>query len=177
MAWRFYKSNGAEVGTSVNHFICLTPSGAIIPASNGARKAQVNGTNLQYCHLEFDKDTDESAYWEFIVPGNMGVGPWTIKVYWLAESETTGDATFDCQYLFVDDSETYDAALTNVDGTPLTADGTAKDVNISTITIPSVAAAEVGKLCVFRLYRDISAADDFAEDADVVMVKIEYTGA
>ena len=157
---------------AVPEYARLAPENAIIPASNGAYKQQQDGTNFPYWELAFDKDSDEYAYWRMPVPSNVAAGNWVIKIQWIADAATSGTGLFSCKYLFVADAEAWDDTLTNVDGAAVTTDGTAGNVNTSTITI-TTPTANAGETLILAIYRDVS-GDTLAEDAKLVMGYVDY---
>jgi len=161
---------GAQGGE--NEYTRLAPENAILPASNGAYKQQQDGTNFPYWELAFDKDSDEYAYWRMPVPSNVAAGNWVIKIQWIADAATSGTGLFSCKYLFVADAEAWDDTLTNVDGAAVTTDGTAGNVNTSTITI-TTPTANAGETLILAIYRDVS-GDTLAEDAKLVMGYVDY---
>ena len=62
--------------------IVLTAAGATVPGTSGAAKTKVNGTNFSYYTLDFDKTSNELAYWTFIVPDRITGTTANIYVYW-----------------------------------------------------------------------------------------------
>ncbi|GAI81640.1 unnamed protein product [marine sediment metagenome] len=76
----------------------LTPAGAIVPAEGGAEQKQIEGTNFPYYTLNFDKEADESAFWEFIVPDDYDGGNITVNI-WYKTTVTTGNVVFEVKVL------------------------------------------------------------------------------
>jgi len=152
--------------------ICLTAAGAICATTNGANKNQIEGTNFNYYQLEFDKDTDESAYWIFPVPDQYDGGNVVFTVKSICASATEGDVLWMMTTNSVGDSATWDDSLgTTITFSAKTVDGTAGDTwEASKTADPGWTA---GETAILRLYRDTS-GDDLAEDADMLEVKLEY---
>lgn len=151
----------------------LTPSGAIVPATGGAEQKQVNGTNFQYYVLAFDKDAEESAFWELILPDDYDGGLILVNIWWKSTA-TEGDAVFKVQVLGREEGETLDAALgvaqRVTDTTPATAGNIA--VCARTVSSPGWSA---GDYVVIKLARDATnECDNLAVDAEVIMVEVEY---
>lgn len=156
--------------------IVLTAAGAIPATTNGAAQSKVAGTNHEYYVCDFDKDTDESIYFDFVVPADFQTGNITVKIYWIAAVATTGDVVWNFATLGREDSEAFDSALGAAEAKTDTTDGTAKDLNITTFTAfnPSWAA---GDLAIVKISRDANnGSDTLAEDARFLMCEIQYTG-
>jgi len=151
----------------------LTPSGAIVPASGGAEQKQVNGTNFQYYVLAFDKDTEESAFWELILPDDYDGGPISINLWWKS-SATEGDAIFKVQVLGREEGETLDSALGDAQNVTDTTPASAGNI---AVCAPSAFSPgwSAGDYVVIKLARDATnGSDTLAVDAEVIMVVVEY---
>lgn len=151
----------------------LTPSGAIVPASGGAEQKQVSGTNFQYYVLAFDKDAEESAFWELILPDDYDGGTILVNLWWKSAA-TEGDAIFKVQVLGREEGQALDAALGSAqsvtDTTPVTAGNIA-------VCAPSAFSPgwSAGDYIVIKLARDATnGSDTLAVDAEVIMVVVEY---
>jgi len=156
--------------TDKTRHINLTPAGAIVPATNGAEQAQVNGTNFSYFVLNFDKATDEKAYWFFIVPEKYDGGNVVFNV-WCKTTVTTGNVMWVIKTVDVADGATFDTALsTSITFSAKTVDGTAGDAFVASKTADPGWTA--GRLAIVELSRDADNASDTA-DADVSMLMIE----
>lgn len=159
--------------TDKTRHINLTPAGAIVPATNGAEQAQVNGTNFSYFVLNFDKTTDEKAYWMFKVPEKYDGGNVVFNVL-CKTSVTTGDVMWVIKTVDIADGATFDTALsTSIAFSAKTVDGTAGDAFVASKTAdPSWTA---GRYAIIELSRDADNASDTADaDISVLMVDIEY---
>src|SRR3989338_7263798 len=64
--------------------IILTAPGAVTPATNGAAQAKTNGTNHSYYTLGFDSATEESAYWQWVMPDSYDGGTVDVTIFWYA---------------------------------------------------------------------------------------------
>lgn len=134
------------------------------------------GTNFAYMQLEFDKDTEEHAWWHFALPPNFDpTKNIKVSVFWKAESKITGDVIWGVSVLGRKECEAWDAALgTEVPVTDAT-HGTIKHVVKTEITLTSaqhaLAADDAVTLELARKAAD--PCDTLDEDADVVMVKLD----
>lgn len=150
----------------------LTPAGAIVPATAGAEQKQTEGTNFPYYVLNFDKDTDESAFWEFIVPDDYDGGIITVNI-WYKTTVTTGMVVFEVKVLGREEGETFDAALgighsNSADTVP----GSAGNIGIcAPAAFNPVWTA--GDLVILKLMRDVSEGTA-AADIQVIMVEVAY---
>lgn len=151
--------------------INLTAAGATVPATNGAAQAQTDGTNKSYYTLAYDKDTDEHAYWHFVVPDQYDGGNCIFNV-WCKTSVTSGTVVFVIATGDIADAATFDAALgTTITFDAKTVDGTAGDLFVASKTADPGWTA--GRLATIKLSRDVS-EDDAAADVEVIMVEIEW---
>jgi len=108
------------------------------------------------------------------VPGDY-VGTAKVNIYWIADA-TTGDAVFDLSYLTRAVGEDMGAAATSTSDTvTTTTDGTAFNLNKSTMTLTSgdFAAGDIAPVKLFRNSGD--ASDDLAAPAGVFYVEFEYS--
>jgi len=153
--------------------INLTPAGATIPATNGAEQTQVNGTNFSYYVLNFDKATDEKAYWFFIVPEKYDGGNVVFNV-WCKTTVTTGNVMWVIKTVDVADGATFDSALsTTIAFDAKAVDGTAGDAFIASKT--SDPGWTAGRYAIIELSRDADNASDTADaDVSVLMIEINY---
>lgn len=150
----------------------LTPSGAIVPSTAGAEQKQTNGTNFSYYTLNFDKDADKSAYWEFIVPDDYDGGNITVNI-WYKTTVDTGTVVFEVKTLGRGEGETFDNALGT--GHPNSADTVPASAGNIGICAPAAfdPGWSAGDLVIVKLMRDVS-EDSANADISVVMVEVEY---
>jgi len=164
---------GSGVYDKTRH-INLTPTGAILSATNGAGLTQTDGTNKSYCTLNFDKDTDEKADWHFVVPDQYDGGNVVFNI-WAKTTVTSGNVVWVITTADVADASTYDASLgTTITFDAKTVDGTAGDAFIATKTADPGWTA--GRLATIRLVRDVS-EDNAAADILFLVMEIKWETA
>ncbi|MBA7617105.1 hypothetical protein ES703_24416 [subsurface metagenome] len=150
----------------------LTPAGAIVPATGRAEQKQTEGANFPYYTLNFDKDADESAFWEFIVPDDYDGGTITVNI-WYKTTVATGTVVFEVKVLGREEGEIFDAALgAGHSNSADTVPGTAGNIGICAPAAFSPIWA-AGDLVILKLMRDVS-EDDAAADIQVIMVEVAY---
>ena len=167
------KSHGADKHDHTCWYAAITPLGAILPDSNAPAQTKVTGTNFTYYVLDFDKATAESIFAQFKLPPNYSPGDTLeIIIQWIS-TVTSGDVKWGAQILGRTDAEAFDASMSSEDTVTTTTDGTAGNVNTSTIQIssPSLAAEDVFILKVRRVADD--AADTMDADARIIMIGVE----
>jgi hypothetical protein len=150
------------------------------PTTTGGCAAVVQveaATNdVDYWVLDYDASTDESAFWQFVMPDSYDGGTITATFYWTAASGS-GNVVWGCQGLSFADSDAIDTAY----GTAQTVtDGllTAADVHISSATsaITLAGGPAGGELVNIKVYRDAdNGSDTLAVDARLIGVRLEYT--
>lgn len=151
----------------------LTPAGAIVPSSGGGEQAQTDGTNFSYYTLNFDKATDEAAYWQLIVPDDYDGGNITVNI-WYKTTVTSGAVVFNVQVLGREEGETFDAALGSAQAVTDTVPASAGNIGVCA---PSAFSPgwSAGDLVIVKLLRDADNGSDTADaDISVVMVEIDY---
>jgi hypothetical protein len=128
--------------------------------------------------LDFDATADEHAQFQVSFPKAWNEGTVTFQAYWTTTATDTDGVSWALQGVAVSDNDTIDVAY----GTAIVVDddalGAAEDLMVSVesgaVTIAGTPA--VGDLCFFRIFRDISDAnDDMAEDARLIGVKVLFT--
>jgi len=128
--------------------------------------------------LDFDASSDEHAQFQVSMPKSWNEGTITYQAYWTTTASDTDGVAWGLQGVAVSDNDTIDVAY----GTPIVvtddALGAAEDLMVtaasSAVTLGGSPA--VGDLCFFRIYRDVSDAnDDMAEDARLIGVKMLFT--
>jgi hypothetical protein len=129
--------------------------------------------------LDFDTAADEHAQFSVAFPKRWDEGTVTFKAYWTQSvgAVTTGVA-IGLQGLAVSDNETIDAAYGTAVLVTDDAQGAVEEVYVTAesadITIAGTPVAE--DLCFFRIYRDVSDAnDDLAGDMRLLGIKLYYT--
>lgn len=73
-----------------NHFATFLPHGSIPPSSN---MATLDTRNLRPV-LCFDASTEESVYFDGVLPDNYAGGGLTIDLYWMGASATSGNVVW-----------------------------------------------------------------------------------
>ena len=158
------------------------PAAAMRPtASNGcAAITDVESTSgrpdMQV--LDFDATADEHAQFQVSFPKSWNEGTVTFQAYWTTTATDTDGVAWGLQGVAVSDNDTIDVAYGTAIIVTDDALGAAEDLMVtaesSAITIAGTPA--VGDLCFFRVYRDVSDAnDDMAEDARLIGVKVFFT--
>ena len=74
--------------------IILTAAGAITPTANGAAQTKVDSTNTTYYVLDYDKDNDEAAFWQWTMPDSYDDGTIDVTYYWTVDTATTTDVVW-----------------------------------------------------------------------------------
>lgn len=156
------------------------PAGAMVSATtNGAAAGQTEETTNahNYATLAFDDGTDEYACFEILMPADWNEGTITFQAVWSSTAADTDGVTWGLQAVAVADGDDSDVAY----GTAVTVDdanqSNAGDVLITAesgaVTVAGSPAAN--ELTFFRVFRDVSAANDTAtEDALLRGVRIYY---
>lgn len=159
----------------------FVPASSMSAAStNGPASADIEATtNAQnYTVLDFDASTDEYAHFQIAMPKGWNEGTITFQVFWSTTATDTDGVAWGLQGVAVSDGDTVDASWGTAVVVTDDAQSAAGDVLVtaesSAVTIAGTPAA--GDLCFFRLFRDVSDAnDDMTEDARLVGVKLLYT--
>ena len=128
--------------------------------------------------FDFDATADEHVQFQVAMPKSWNLGAVTAQFFWQSTAADTDGVTWGIQGVAVSDSGTIDVAY----GTAVTVDdandSTAEDLLVSAesgaITIAGAPAD--GDMCFFRVFRDVSDANDIAtEDARLIGVKLFIT--
>jgi hypothetical protein len=155
--------------------IVLTPGGATLPTTNPAGRANTDGTNLSYMTLDFDKDTDEIAYWIFKVPDSLTGTTANVNIAW---TSAVGSATNEVQFEISSGGRANDEVLDAALGTAVELDDlliATGDVHL-TPTVSLTHGWTAGDLAIVKLIRDINgpSGTDIDGDVKVLAVVIEY---
>lgn len=155
----------------------VLPAGSMSPTTTAgcADVATVEaGTNdVDYKVLDFDKDTDESAFIVFAMPDSWNGGTITFQPYWTTAG-TTGTVVFSLAGRAFANDDAIDQAY----GTPQTSTDTfiaAGDVHIGPVSSPITLAGTPagGQLVQLKITRDVS-EDTLDADARLIAIKLEY---
>lgn len=157
----------------------LNPKEAIAPAVNGCALSAVTAgsgaTPINYQTLDCDDTTSESVSWDFKMPQNYVSGTnIEVTVSWQANvANAAKNATFDVSYVGVASGESWHAAsMTAVDGSAVSATGTAYTVQANTITLTSP-TIDANDLVSLKVARDV-ANDDLGADALILKVRLKF---
>lgn len=157
------------------------PATAMTPATtNGAATGQIetstNKINVET--LDFDKDTDEFAHFNIALPKSWNLGTITYQLFWTAATGGTTGIAFALQGVAIGDNVTndtaYGTAVVVTDDAQTGANEIYVSAESSAITIANTPVDD--DVCFFRLFRDVSDAnDDLAEDAQLIGIKFHFT--
>ncbi len=157
------------------------PASAMIAAttSGPASASLESATNdINYAVLDFDASADEHAHFNVAFPKSWNLGTITYQVVWSSTATDTDGVAWGLQAIALSDNEAIDTAF----GSPVVVtddcQGAAGEVYVTAesaaVTIGGTPADD--DLCFFRIFRDISDAnDDAVEDARLIGVKLFYT--
>ena len=128
--------------------------------------------------LDFDATADEHAQFEIAFPDSWNEGTLTYLVYWTSAAADTDGVAWGLQAVAVGNSDTIDVAYGTAVVVTDDFDSAAEDCMITAesaaLTVAGSPAA--GELCFFRLFRDVSDAnDDMTEDARLLGIKLFFT--
>lgn len=128
--------------------------------------------------LAFDKDADEHAQFQIKMPKLWNEGTVTFRAFWTCATAVTTGVAWGLQGVAVGDNSTIDVAY----GTPVVVQDDCQSqaeecyvsAESSAITIAGTPTAD--KLCFFRVFRDVSDAnDDLNGDALLIGIELYYT--
>ncbi|TXH13488.1 MAG: hypothetical protein E6R03_11170 [Hyphomicrobiaceae bacterium] len=160
-----------------NTLAVFTAVGGAYPSSNYATP------DLRNAHpvLDFDASTEESCYFEGVLPDTYAGGGLTVELYWMATSATSGDVkwggSIERMHSNGDDLDSDSFASEQTDTT--TTNGTSGKVTKSAITfssgsnMDSLAAGEPFRLKVARKAADV--ADTMTGDAELSRIVVKET--
>lgn len=157
------------------------PAGAMTAAStSGAASGSIEETTNKhnYATLDFDASSDEYACFEILMPKDWNESTLTFQVSWTTTATDTDGVAWALQAVAVADGDDSDVAYGTAVVVTDDAQSNAGDVLITSesgaVTVAGSPAA--GELTQFRLFRDVSDAnDDMTEDALLRGVRIYYT--
>lgn len=159
----------------------VVPAAAMTPSvTSGANQEQIETTSnkINISVLDFDASADEYACFCIPMPKSWDRGTVTYQAYWTTEATDTDGVAWGLQGMSVSDGDTIDASW----GTGVVVTDVAQGAAGKILVTAESAAVTIGgspldeDLCVFRVYRDVSdGADNMAEDARLVAIKLFYT--
>jgi len=127
--------------------------------------------------LDFDDGADEHAQFQIAFPKSWNEGTITFQVYWCSTAADTDGVSWGLQGVSVPDNSTIDVDY----GTAIVVDdvnqGAAEEMLVSPVSSAvTIAGAAVDTVTFFRIFRDVSDANDTAtEDARLLGVKLFFT--
>lgn len=176
-------SDGTDASWVVpDRTIVLSALGGAPTTTNGCAGAvQVEaGTNdVDYWVMDFDKDSDEYAFWDgMVMPDNWDGGTLTAVVHWTTASGGAAETVrWAISMIAIANDDPIDQAwgtAVNVDDTWI-ADGDEHISGVSGAITPATSSTRAGGNSLrVRVMRDIS-GDDLGGDARLMKVKLEYT--
>lgn len=171
--WQEVGAGGGPAAMSM----LLSPEAARIPSSGGAIKTQVEGTNVSYTVVDFDDTTDQSVFWQFIMPQSYDGGNFTLNLHSFA-SATSGSALMDVEACVVEAGEVVDQALTSLGTITVAPDATTNELVVDTDATNSLTGLAGGDMVILKLTRDAdNASDTMTGDLRVTGLELEYTPA
>lgn len=158
------------------------PAGAMKETvSNGCAPiafVETTAGNPDMIVLDFDTAADEHAQFSVAFPKSWDLGTITFRAFWTSTATGTTGVAWGLQGVAVADDGTLDVAYGT--GVVVTDDNisAAEDMLVTAestaVTIAGTPTAD--ELCIFRIYRDVSDAnDDMTEDARLMGVKLFFT--
>lgn len=168
------KSNVGGGGSSLRTLLFPASCFEVRVDTGWAEFAQIEGTNLDFGVLKFDKDTDEKAISPPFVMEDYDGGNITITIGWRANA-TSGNVMWVASFKGVADDEPWDAALSDHAFAADGAGNTAYDLMIASLTVdPAELAAD--EATVMKITRDAdNGSDTLDADAELIFAQIEYT--
>ena len=127
--------------------------------------------------LDFDASADEHAQFQIAFPKSWNAGTVTFQVYWCSTAADTDGVSWGLQGVSVPDNSTIDVAY----GTAVVVDdanqGAAEEQLVTGVSSAlTIAGAADDTVTYFRIFRDVSDANDTAtEDARLLGCKIFFT--
>jgi hypothetical protein len=157
----------------------LVPEEAQFLAANFPALTKVLGTSYPVTVLAFDAATEEAAF--FKVQANQFANSPVLRVYWAADTATSGDVIWGCQIAAVTpDTDTQDittkALATAQTVTDTHLGTTARRLHVAAITITNLDSLANNDWVWIRIYRDADAGGDtMTGDAWFVGARLEYS--
>ena len=125
--------------------------------------------------ISYDAGSDENACANVYILDEIDCSVAMSAYIYYSAAATSGDVTFDIDYISSASGEDVGAAVTNVAGTATTTSGTADYLEISSAYSIAANACSNGDVLFLNVRRDVAAADDMSGDADMYGVRIDYT--
>ena len=169
--------HGATVGVQT----IWIPAAAMRPTDDSgcaditSAETQAGRPDMQV--LDFDDGSDEHAQFQVAFPKSWNEGTITFQAYWCSTATDTDGVSWALQGVSVPDNSTIDVAY----GTAIVVDdanqGAAEEMLVTAVSSAvTIASAAVDTVTFFRIFRDVSDANDTAaEDARLIGVKLFFT--
>jgi len=139
-----------------------------------AGRNAIAGTNFPYSQLEYDSGAEECAFWRAALPPNFDPDEDIIvRVWWKATTAIAGDVVWGVSVLGREEGDDIDAAALGAEVEVVdTVQGVVEQLTVTEITLtPAQHVLAADDMVIIKLARKAAdAADDLADDADVVMV-------
>jgi len=183
----YYKiGDGATAWTSLGYantgkqtiFIPASAMKAAISSGPASADLETGTNDVNYTVLDFDASADEHAHFQVGFPKSWNLGTLTYPVYWSSTATDTDGVAWALEAMALSDNEAIDASWGTAVVVTDDCQGAAGELYITSesaaVTIAGSPAA--GDLCFFRVFRDVSDAnDDATEDARLIGIKLFYT--
>ena len=168
--------------TGPNKQTIWVPAGAMRPTvSNGCAAltdVETTAGRPDMTVLDFDATADEHAQFQVAFPKSWDLGTVTFQAFWTSTAADTDGVSWGLQGISVTDNTTIDVAQ----GTPIVVDdanqSAAEEMLVSAESgAVTIAGTPIdGDMCFFRVFRDVSDANDTAtEDARLMGVKLHFS--
>jgi len=148
----------------VKHNLRVIPEMFKLPATDYPAR----GTHGVFSTLDYADNKIESSYCDIILPFQREIGTdMEIELFWLSETETTGDVVWGIEYKAITDGDTINSTTTTIEEA-FTTNSIAGALTKSVFTTKMLAANIDNKnILGFRLYRN-GPADSLSGDALMV---------
>jgi hypothetical protein len=174
--------------TTLTECIMLHAQSAILPTSNPADLQTVQGTNFPYNVLDFDQDTDETAYWSYDLPANIAGTTAVVTPVWVVAActaTTVDDVCWQINGGGEQHDDVLDAALSGSATAGQAVCTTAGDLQVGpniTWTHGYDVTGAKDTTAIFKINRDADLADaacsgdnnDISGDVRLIRVRICY---
>lgn len=152
--------------------IYLPAKRALVPASGGAEKIQVDGTNLAWFELRYDDTVEEIAHFQGQMPDNYDGGNVTLRHFWKSAA-IIGSIVWATKHRGLSDDGVWDAAGSEVLFAADVAKGTAEDLNeASVVLVTPFSPSQVFQFAPIRKPGDVS--DDMVGDGRLLAISLEF---
>jgi len=160
----------------------LFPEEAVFKATAFPQYVRFLGTNFPVSGLGFDGGSaDEDAFWKFIAT-NYGSGNLTLRVYWYADTATSGNVVWGARIAAITDNTDTQDVETKAFATAQTQQDThlgttGQRVHSVDLTITNLDSLANGDIVWLHFYRDASDTvnDTLTGDAIVLAIRLSYS--